>query len=80
LPFATQKRGFTELSLYNPGFVTVTGAIVVAVATGTLNCTFSVGMNFQFHPGTVEGPVKPATSDQGRSWTRTDSTCGQQTD
>ena len=50
------------------------------MATGTLNCTFSVGRSFQFHPGTAEGPVMPPTCDRGRSWTRTDSTCGQQTD
>ena len=31
-PSTTLRRGFTELSLYNPGFATVTGAIVVAVA------------------------------------------------
>jgi hypothetical protein len=66
--------------LYNLGFATVTGAIVGAVEAGTLNCTFSAGMNFQFLPGTVEGPVIPATSDQGRSWMRTDSAGGQQTD
>ena len=58
----------------------VTSAILAEVAMGTLNCTFSVDRNFQFHPGTIEGQEMHSTCDQGRSWTTTDSTCSRQAD
>ena len=50
------------------------------MATVTLNCTFFVSKSFQFHPGTAEVLGMPLTCDRGRSWTRTDFTCDQQTD